>query len=1115
MGPNDPVEISFVLRGDIIRDIERVQNTVRGLGSESNTVVDQLNESLNRTTMQMNEAAQLGRRDFDVMSAGSNAFGRDIAAVGMHVEAVTRALNETGQTAQQAFDRTITGANNTVRSVEAANQALHEEREALNELNTTGANTTHNLQTGLEGARMGTNRLGFSVQQIVRELPAASMGINMLFLAVSNNIPILADEIQRAKAEVIALREAGQTATPVWKQLLSSVFSWQSAMMIGVTLLTVFGNKLFGATEQTESLKKRQEELVKSYRDVYKEAAKNRAEIDLTIQTLKEFNGTKSEEKRLVNELNSKYGDSFGHYKTLAKWYDVLKDKSADYVKSLVIQAQIQQHVAKATEFALSESTIPKDQELTPEVKAEMAKRGIKAPTGLGAGLKSYSAKKYAEEMKAANDLQLQLIQLQNSSGLKLLGKDDKSISEHKKKIYDAKKEIQQLLLDIDAETAKQQIAQMDDTLQKRLAKIDDDKNEEIRKIKEKNDDIIKAYNDNRGLKGDKAVTDITQIKDEKGNPIQAALDQQASIARLDAAYAARKIFEEKKAAKEVQEIRDELAAKNKDALDQELADIDKHYDEVIEKAKKNGEDISQIANDTREMSKANAIGKSKLNNISTDEDIAKKRQEIANRTYLFQADKEKQLLLITKLYAEKRLAVLKQMQAGGVKGLEGQIAGLETEVKSTTESISKTPWNKLSEAAGYAEQLGQAFQGVNADLANTLTEIGNVAGGIAQMASGNYIGGGITLLTEALKLFDTSESSIPQWQEDEVANMTTQFEKLNDSIKRLGVALDSSLGEKKMSEYVRNMSNLITSSQSELSSLLSLLKHYVGMTWSGADKYKDVTKLIVENSKILSDINKVSTDNLDIESINKYSDGIQIALDNLYALKATGLLNDTEKKALEDTISNLESQADTFKQIADQYKETFTGTTSTSITDSIVEGFKNGYSSAEDFADNFGSLMQTAVLQALKTKMLDSQMQDWYDQFAAANESDGVLTKDEISALKIYYNKIITDAKSEFDAMKQATGVDFTSSSTTQKADINSITSVTEDTASKLEGHFVAVRVNTGKLVDIAEASKSYLYKSQMSLAAIEKNTNELYRLEVMENVLRRIENDGIKLKN
>lgn len=88
------------------------------------------------------------------------------------------------------------------------------------------------------------NGLNMSLQQIVRELPNASLGFGMFTLAISNNIPILADQIKMAKEAAKAQKEMGQETMPVWKQLMKSFFSWQTALVLGVTLLTVYGKEI-------------------------------------------------------------------------------------------------------------------------------------------------------------------------------------------------------------------------------------------------------------------------------------------------------------------------------------------------------------------------------------------------------------------------------------------------------------------------------------------------------------------------------------------------------------------------------------------------------------------------------------------------------------------------------------------------------------------------------------------------------------------------------------------------------------------------------------------------------------------------------------------------------
>ena len=128
--------------------------------------------------------------------------------------------------------------------------------------------TIGNHQRNVGNYASGWNGLNMSVQQIVRELPSAAMGLNMFFLAISNNLTILTDEIKRARVENEALKKSGKSTVPVWKQLVSSLFSWQSAMMVGITLLTMYGDeiidwakKLLTGEDAADRLKKQMLEL--------------------------------------------------------------------------------------------------------------------------------------------------------------------------------------------------------------------------------------------------------------------------------------------------------------------------------------------------------------------------------------------------------------------------------------------------------------------------------------------------------------------------------------------------------------------------------------------------------------------------------------------------------------------------------------------------------------------------------------------------------------------------------------------------------------------------------------------------------------------------------------
>ncbi|MBX2952297.1 MAG: hypothetical protein KF870_07315 [Leadbetterella sp.] len=78
---------------------------------------------------------------------------------------------------------------------------------------------------------------------------------------------------------------------------------------------------------------------------------KTRVELDNEIESIERFNGTKEQQKKKISELNSKYGESFGYYKTLDEWYSVLIRKGEDYVNVILNQARAQAEVNKIVEL--------------------------------------------------------------------------------------------------------------------------------------------------------------------------------------------------------------------------------------------------------------------------------------------------------------------------------------------------------------------------------------------------------------------------------------------------------------------------------------------------------------------------------------------------------------------------------------------------------------------------------------------------------------------------------------------------------------------------------------------------------------------------------------------
>ena len=206
--------------------------------------------------------------------------------------------------------------------------------------------TIGNHQRNVGNYASGWNGLGMSIQQIGRELPSLAMGWNTFFLAISNNLPILTDEIKRAKDEYNNLKKAGQQATPVWKQVVSSLLSWQTALTVGITLLTLYGKdiiewvgNLFKAKDATESL----DTQMKSINETMKSNNANYGENVVALQTLaeawKKLDGDASKRK-WIEENQSEFNKLGISIQDAGDAENAFVNNTDDIIKAFQLRAQ-------------------------------------------------------------------------------------------------------------------------------------------------------------------------------------------------------------------------------------------------------------------------------------------------------------------------------------------------------------------------------------------------------------------------------------------------------------------------------------------------------------------------------------------------------------------------------------------------------------------------------------------------------------------------------------------------------------------------------------------------------------------------------------------------------
>lgn len=177
-----------------------------------------------------------------------------------------------------------------------------------------------NHQRSVGHYAMAWDGLGFSIQQVAREIPNVAYGARVFFMAISNNIPILADEIKRARLEFEAATKAGQKAVPVGKQILKSIFSWQTALVAGITLLTVYGEdivdwvaNLFKGKKALDAVSEAQEKLNEARMEGSKNAQEELMKLKLLRQAAEDTNLSQEKRNDAAKQLQQLYPEYLGN----------------------------------------------------------------------------------------------------------------------------------------------------------------------------------------------------------------------------------------------------------------------------------------------------------------------------------------------------------------------------------------------------------------------------------------------------------------------------------------------------------------------------------------------------------------------------------------------------------------------------------------------------------------------------------------------------------------------------------------------------------------------------------------------------------------------------------
>ena len=143
-------------------------------------------------------------------------------------------LNKIKLNAMSGAERTATESG---KKLEAETAALYQQMIKLQE-------AVGNNRLSVGHYAKSWDGLGISVSQVVRELPAAAVSMNTFFLGISNNIPILMDEINKLRAENKELIAQGKQAKSVIGSITRALFSWNTLLVVGLTVLSMHGKAI-------------------------------------------------------------------------------------------------------------------------------------------------------------------------------------------------------------------------------------------------------------------------------------------------------------------------------------------------------------------------------------------------------------------------------------------------------------------------------------------------------------------------------------------------------------------------------------------------------------------------------------------------------------------------------------------------------------------------------------------------------------------------------------------------------------------------------------------------------------------------------------------------------
>lgn len=324
----------------------------------------------------------------DLTKAGLQSVGKNVDDVENQTMKLIEALKQVrAEQIKQLKANKQAGKSYTqeAANVQALTGQINGLKAGLKDLQKTKEETakTPSIDIDTEAVTRKTNNLKMQFSQVARELPSLAMGPQMFILAISNNLPMLADAIADVRKQNELLAASGQKGVPVWKQLGKALLSPQTALIALISLGIVYGKEIGQWIKKTLSFSDSLETLSESQERYQEALSKGNAEAQNSITRLRVLYNAATDEaestetrKKAIVALKKEYPDYFSKMSD----ENIMLGKSADAYERLTVSILAASRARASMKFLdeNNEKIIGLEQKITQEyVKRDAAQKEL------------------------------------------------------------------------------------------------------------------------------------------------------------------------------------------------------------------------------------------------------------------------------------------------------------------------------------------------------------------------------------------------------------------------------------------------------------------------------------------------------------------------------------------------------------------------------------------------------------------------------------------------------------------------------------------------------------------------------------------------------------------